>query len=109
LKEIEFKVGFENFYCPITGVQVLDPGQFNPSPAMVFLFLHSERFFEHLREDLQEKFSAEFEDEGRHGELYLKLTEEYLKGEQNYLWITHGGPPFGYVSMCFDMGYENEK
>jgi len=109
LKETEFKLQFENFYCPVTGKQVMDPEQFHLSPATVFTFLHSYRVFEHLGEDLRKKFAAEFEDEGRHGELYLKLTEEELKDEQNYLWITHGGPPFGYVSWCFDMGYINEE
>lgn len=108
MKEIEFKVEFENFYCPVTGQQVLQPEDFTPSPAMVFAFLHSAIFFEHLRKDLQDQFPNEFEDEGQHGDLYLKLTENVLKDDQNYLWITYGEPPFGAVSMCFDMAYLNE-
>ncbi len=109
MKEIEFKLEFENFYCPVTGIQVITPDDFQPSPAMVFAFLHPYRFFQHLRKDLKEKFTEEFEDEGKHGELYLKLTEEVLKDEQNYLWITHGVPPFGFVSFCFDMEYSNPE
>lgn len=105
MREIEFKLDFENFYCPITGEQVLDPGQFNPSPAMVFLFLHPNRVFEYLRPDLKEKFKDLWEKKD-HGKLYLKLTDNELAGERNYWWITHGGPPFGCVSMCFDMGYK---
>ncbi len=107
MKETEFKLQFENFYCPITGQHVLDPGQFNPSPAMVFLFLHPERSFEYLREDIQERFSELFNDPLKHGEFYLHLTEKEFGDKENYWWITHGGPPFGYVSMCFDMEYED--
>ncbi|MBO2546005.1 hypothetical protein J0871_16430 [Salegentibacter sp. BDJ18] len=109
MTEVDLKTELENLYCPITGQRVLDPEQFHPSPAMVFLFLHSYKYFEHLQEDLKEKFSEEFKDEDKHGELYLKLTEEVLKDEPNHLWFTHGGPPFGYVSMCFDMGYKNPQ
>ena len=110
MKELDFNLSFENFYCPITGEQVIMPEEFSPSPAMVFTFLHPYTYFEHLREDLQEQFAEEFQDESKHGDLYLKLTEEVLKDEQNYLWITHGGPPFGYISFCFDMGYKaNEE
>lgn len=108
MKEIEFNMEFENFYCPITGEQVLDPEQLNPSPATVFVFLHSHRSFEHLQEDLKRRYSEEFIDENKEGELYLKLTQEILKNEYNYLWITYGGPPFGAVSMCFDMEYKQK-
>ena len=108
MKEIEFKVDLENFYCPVTGEQVLDPEQFNPSPATVFVFLHSHRSFEHLQEDLKQDFFDDFNDENKHGELYMKLTQEVLKNESNYLWITYGGPPFGAVSMCFNLTYLNE-
>ncbi len=109
MKETEFKLEFENFYCPVTGEHILDPGQFNPSPAMVFLFLHPERSFEYLREDIQEKFSELFNDPLKHGELYLHLTEKEFSDKENYWWITHGGLPFGYVSMCFDMEFEDEN
>ena len=108
MKEIKFKIEFENFYCPVTGEQVLDPEQFNPSPATVFNYLHTYEYFEHLQEDLKQKFSEEFNDETKHVNLYLKLTEEVLNDKPNYLWITYGGPPFGAVSMCFDMKYEVE-
>lgn len=109
MTEVDLKTELENLFCPVTGQRVLDPVQFNPSPAMVFLFLHSYRFFEYLHKDLKEKFSKEFKDEDKHGKLYLKLTEEVLKNEPNHLWFTSGGPPFGAVSMCFDMGYRNPE
>lgn len=41
MTEVDLKTELENLYCPITGQRVLDPEQFHPSPAMVFLFLHS--------------------------------------------------------------------
>lgn len=109
MKEIDFNLDFESFYCPVTGMQVITPEEFHPSPALVFAFLHPYRLFEHLRKDLKEKFTEDFEDEEKHGELYFKITKEVLKNEQNYLWITHGGPPFGYVSMCFDMEYSDPE
>lgn len=109
MTEVDLKTELENLYCPITGQRVLNPEQFHASPAMVFLFLHSYKYFEHLQEALKEKFYEEFKDEDKHGELYLKLTEDELKDEPNYLWITHGGAPFGFVSMCFDMGYKNKE
>ncbi|GAB2765689.1 hypothetical protein GCM10010465_08890 [Actinomadura fibrosa] len=73
---------------------------------MVFAFLHPYTYFEYLREDLREQFAEAYADEAKHAELYFKLTDEVLKEEQNFLWITYGGPPFGYVSLCFDMAYE---
>lgn len=96
MKEISFDLEFQNFYCQITGKQVLDPSQFQSSPVMVFAFLHPYEYFEHLQDDLKEKFSEDFKDDGKHGELYLKLTEEVLKDEPNHLWFTHGGSPFGF-------------
>ena len=105
MKETELSVDLENFYCPITGEQILDPEQFNPSPATVFLFLHREGSFEFLRQDLKEKHRKLYEDESQHKKLYMQLTEKDLVARKNYLWITYGGLPFGAVSMCFDMAH----
>jgi len=75
MKEINFDLEFENFYCPITGKQVLDPDQLNHSYATVFPFLDTEDVFEHPQKDLVEKIAKKVKDETRHRELDQKHTE----------------------------------
>ena len=105
MKELKYK-DINNLFCPVTGQQVLDPEQFNPSPALVFNYLHYEDgTFEYLSEDLQEKFSEYYNDEQHHSILYKILTEKELKSSGQYLWITLEGHPFD-VSFCFDMNFK---
>ncbi len=49
MTKVNLKTDLENFYCPKTGGRVLDPEQLHSSPAMVFLFLNSYRYFEHVQ------------------------------------------------------------
>lgn len=109
MQEVSFNLEFENFYCPVTGRQVLDPGQFNHSPAMVFAFVGLENTFEYLRDNFVEKFVGEFNDETKHYENYEKLTQKILVNERNYLLISNGFARTGTASFCFDMEYKNHE
>ena len=41
MKELKYKE-MDNLFCPVTGQQILDPEQFNPSPALVFNYIDFE-------------------------------------------------------------------
>ncbi|TRO66944.1 hypothetical protein [Christiangramia sabulilitoris] len=108
MKELGFNE-MENLYCPVTGHQVLDPEQFNPSPALVFNYIKFEGgSFPYLREDFKEKFSEYYMNENHHSTLYKILTEKELNNSGRYLWITLEGHPFD-TSFCFDMTFGNEQ
>ena len=49
MKELRYKE-MDNLFCPVTGQHILDPEQFNPSPALVFNYIEFEGgSFEYLK------------------------------------------------------------
>ncbi len=61
MKEICLNREFENFYCPVTGQQVLQPDDYFPTPALVFIYLDEFQSFEYIKPEIMEKYPKHFD------------------------------------------------
>jgi len=108
MKEICVDREFENFYCPVTGQKVLQPDDYFPSPALVFIYLEEFECFQYVIPEIAKNFPQHFDGQGEtlNGkELLKKLKKEFYKNSDKLI-ITYG--TMGTASMCFDLGYEAE-
>ena len=106
MKEICVNREFENFYCPVTGEQVLQPDDYFPSPALDFIYLDEFESFQYMRPELIAKYPQHFETNGDtiKGKKLLKKLKRDPVFSENKLIITYG--TMGFARMCFDLGYE---
>lgn len=105
MKEIILNREFENFYCPMTGQAVLMPYGYQPSPALLFIYVEEIRDFEYCSRVFREKFPIHFNEQGEtlHGSLLYKTLKLDLRWGQDKLLITYG--TMGPATLCFDLGY----
>jgi hypothetical protein len=108
MTEITLNREFENFYCPVTGEQVLQPDDWFPSPALDFIYLDEFQEFQYMAPALMEKFPEYFEENGDsiNGEELLQKLRYDSRYNKNRLMITYG--TMGAARLCFNMGYEAE-
>ena len=106
MKEICVNREFENFYCPVTGEQILQPDDYFPSPAMVFIYLNEFQCFQYVMPQIIEKYPEHFDENGEtiKGKKLLKKLKRDPVFSKDKLIITYG--IMSVARMCFDMGYE---
>jgi len=108
MTEITLNREFEEFYCPITGKQVLLPDDFLPSPALMFIYVEEIQGFVYTAKEIRTNFPEYFDVEGEsvNGDiLYEILKRKFYIGSDKIL-ITYGIGET--ATMCFDMAYEAE-
>jgi hypothetical protein len=111
MQRVTLEIPHSNFFCPVTGVQILSPDSFNPSPAMLFCYV--EGSFEHSQ-DFVETLYEQCEDElkWRRGvSAFDLLVDVKLKDENNYVLFNIYQRGMGYGPVCMvshiaiDMNY----
>ena len=116
LIELNLREDFE-FFCPITGEQIVFKDDFNPSKAMLFCYVDIANAFEHADDWTQNKFSINLDDPYLDLDTFHKvLKNEVDKGENSnfvcFSITTEGmacGPSCSTVYFCFDMDYREES
>jgi hypothetical protein len=58
MQTIDLELDHPDFFCPVTGQQVLSEDACTPSPATAYIYVQEENVFEFVREDLQEVAKA---------------------------------------------------
>ena len=106
MTEICLNREFENFYCPVTGQAVLMPYGYEPSPALLFIYVEEIQDFEYCSKAFREKFPIHFNEKGEtvNGELLLRTTKRHLEWGKDKLLVTYG--TMGPATLCFDLGYK---
>ena len=113
LYELEIDDSFD-FFCPVTGAQILGPDFFHPSPATVFTFSPEAGDFdsidEHYRaiwDDIEDRFGEEeFGDE-----LWKRFCRQLNEQYPNLLvfgFTSHGfacGPVSNTIYIAIDFAY----
>ena len=109
MKEICLNREFENFYCPGTGQQVLQPDDYFPSPALAFIYLDEVQSFQYVSPEIMENFPEHFDKNGEtiKGKKLLKKLKRDPVFREDKLIITYG--IMSVARMCFDLGYEVEN
>lgn len=108
MEEVDFDIEFENFYCPVTGQQVLQPDDYFPSPALDFIYLDEFECFQYMRPELMAKYPEHFEgNETIEGKKLLKRLKYDPLYNKDKLIITFG--IMSVARLCFNMGYEVEE
>lgn len=106
-------------YCPVTGMLVSDgENETEPSPALLFCYLHEVGDFHYIRPDVEEKFQkvcAALEEEGNDDDdPYEVLLKREFQGEGAFLLMSLSyfgiacGPVWTTIDYCFDMNYTKE-
>lgn len=109
ITEIELNREIENFYCPLTGKQVLFPDDYSTSPALLFIYIPEAEVFEYASEKFKLDFQNEFNEDGD-AKSPVKFFESLKKNQEwgsHKLIVTHG--VCSSVSLCFDMEFEPES
>jgi hypothetical protein len=103
----------QNFHCPVTGQRITSDETYEPSPAMVFMYLDEIGEFQDIDPDLQEVFDeveSEFGDELWPDELFAKFCDRIQsEGLVCFEIATHGmacGPVSSTVRIGIDMNYQ---
>lgn len=109
MTEINLYREFDRFYCPLTGQEVLQPYGYEPSPALLFIYVEEIQDFEYCSKAFREKFPIHFNEKGEtvNGELLYKTMKRHLDWGQDKLLITYG--TMDPATLCFDLGYEEEE
>jgi hypothetical protein len=113
--ELEFTDEFE-FFCPVTGNQILYVDEFQPSPAMVFCYLEDEDVFEEANDWTRQIFNLEDDDNYLDSESFRNDLSTILGNNEtrNLICFTITtcsmgcGPMSSIVHFCIDMGYKKE-
>ncbi len=58
MQAVEIRLLQPNFFCPVTGRQILGEEACTPSPATVFVYIQDENLFDFVREDLKQVAEA---------------------------------------------------
>jgi hypothetical protein len=64
MQAIELDFDQPNFFCPMTGRQILSEEACTPSPATVFVYIQDENVFHFVREDLRQSAEEIETDDG---------------------------------------------
>ena len=106
ITEIELNREIEQFYCPLTGKQVLFPDDYAVSPALLFIYIPEAEVFEYASDKFRKDFPDEFNEEGdaRNPLKFFKRLKKNHEWGYHKLMISHG--VCASISLCFDMSYE---
>jgi hypothetical protein len=116
MKQIELDLDHVNFYCPVTGEQIVSSELCTPSPATAFIYLDEIGDFVEISEEfaeINEKIiEKENEDEDFfHFETFMKAIKK-IKNLIVFSITTRGmacGPVSSTVHIGIDMNYCNEE
>jgi hypothetical protein len=116
LIELNLREDFD-FFCPITGEQIVFKDDFNPSKAMLFCYVDIANAFEHADDWTQNKFSINLDDPYLDLDTFHKvLKDEVDKGENSnfvcFSITTEGmacGPMSSTAYICIDMDYREDS
>ena len=111
MKIIELDLAHDNFFCPVTGTQILYPeDELAPSKALMFCYVDLEGgIFEHIHENIKPILSASGMDLNA-DILYMDYKEfnvfliEKFKAYDNYITFALGHPRYT-AYFCIDMNY----
>jgi len=115
MKEIQLSLSHFNFFCPVTGHQIVSEDHYEQSPATIYCYLEDEENFQFIHESMipcLEEFGLYY-----HGNLAYMNIENFKSFLINntlpdvYLdfQIKHYVSPTvsdSLVHHCIDMGYE---
>ena len=113
MQNIELSLDHFDFYCPITGVQILGDEHYEPSPATAFVYSPEAEEFEHIVERLEAVDSKVNTEEIMEEEPFERFERfcEAIKDEPNIVIFsitTHGmacGPVSSTIHVAIDMNY----
>lgn len=103
-----------NFFCPITGTQILGPDSFEPSEATVFTFSPEAGDFDSISEPykrLWDKIEAKYGEDEFGNELWKRFCKRLAKEHPNLLifgFTTHGiacGPVSNTIYVAIDFAH----
>ncbi len=113
MQKINVNLNHDNFYCPVTGIQILSAEEFNPSPALKIWY--NDGFIEYLAEDFKlflseqgidtsmEPLEVEYDD-------FENVTTKFNSNEYVLFAITRSGIACGPVStttfFLIDMNFD---
>lgn len=110
IQKIEINKQLQEFFCPLTGHQILFEDDFVPSPALMFGYVYDEESFVFRNNKIKEDYSE-----------FIDITEDFCKlidfkkilndlnnNDEDYL-LVEIGDKFGCVVFCFNLRYINEN
>ncbi len=113
LFEIDIDEAFD-FYCPITGAQILGPDFFHPSPATVFTFSPEAGDFESIEEPYRSVWNQveeKYADSEWGSDLWNRFCNRLLEEHPHILvfgFTTHGiacGPVSNKIYVAIDFAF----
>lgn len=116
LFELDIDDSFD-FYCPVTGTQILGPDFFHPSPATVFTFSPEAGDFDSIDEPYKaiwDSIEEQFGEDEFGNELWSRFCERLGKEHPNLLVFgltSHGiacGPVSNTIYVAIDFAYGGE-
>lgn len=116
LFELDIDDSFD-FYCPVTGSQILGPEFFHPSPATVFTFSPEAGDFDSIDEPYKaiwDSIEEQFGEEEFGNELWSRFCKRLGKEHPNLLvfgFTSHGiacGPVSNTIYVAIDFAYGAE-
>lgn len=118
MQEIDLHLDHHDFFCPVTGKQILSEDDSNSSPATIFIYVDDFDNFAEIRQDFQrlyeEKCNIEFNvGQEKDGLPSLKRFMKHFDDIPNLVVfkITNSGiacgPLSSTVHICIDMNYSS--
>ncbi len=109
LQHIDINSSTDNFYCPVTGQQLLHPEYFDPSSALIFNYFDDYKEFDEATPEIRKLYEESLEESGTENQLNLKpfqvLINEKLKKYRDRYLLIEMGDIFNNHFYCFDLLY----
>ena len=116
LFELDIDDSFD-FFCPVTGAQILGPDFFSPSPATVFTFSPEAGDFDSIDEPYKliwDAIEEQFSEDEFGSDLWNRFCERLRKEHPNLLvfgFTSHGmacGPVSNTIYVAIDFAFATE-
>jgi len=109
--EMEIDTDME-FFCPITGKQVLGPDGFKASKATAFIYSPDASDFEMIQPwatKIWDAIESKASEEDMHEELFERFLEKLKKHCNLVTFVFSAGGPWSVTNyLCFDFAYGTE-
>ena len=116
MQTVDLVLDHYNFYCPVTGQQIMGEfDDFKPSPAMVYCFVDEGESFEYALDwvsELYEKFMEENDDDCYEAYRLVVESMDPEKTKNLVCFSVQDASPFssfGPAKLCFDMNYKEQE
>jgi hypothetical protein len=107
---VNVNIDHHDFYCPVTGRQILGGELYEPSPATVMTYLDDVSVIMYADEEMQPKLSSlglAVDDDAEPEQLETLGLEDNIVCYKISTWGMACGPCSSTVRIFIDMNYEN--